>query len=338
MKDTNLRGNTHMQKKVAMALLLTGSFGIGMISSVVPNMNSNSTDVAQAKTTSARVISSKKLAKHAVHAAKGHIYSSTRLTKTTHYAKNYKHTTFYRTKQAKVVKANGKKSIYQYIKTSNGKVRGWIWHGYLKNGKAPKKSVTSDSAAFNVAKANKNFLSLVNKERVKRHLTPLKTEEKLMTLATYWAKALVESKDPDSDFSAEIDKLGVNSEWGLSSGGLGGGGIVENNNSWAKEQVEELLHPTYTAKKNTTYNNLLDADYSLIGIGWYPKGTDGYCTYVLGGKFDNASDDAVSAKVDPNAPTISETADGRWTLTIKGKLIGTFASEAKATTYLHAHQ
>lgn len=67
-----------------------------------------------------------------VHVTKGTMYSSARLSKVAHYGKNYKHTTFKETEQASVVKSNGKTYIYTHIQA--GKVSGWIWHGYIKNG------------------------------------------------------------------------------------------------------------------------------------------------------------------------------------------------------------
>lgn len=33
-------------------------------------------------------------------------------------------------------KTNGKTAVYDYVKSSNGSVKGWIWHSYLKAGKA----------------------------------------------------------------------------------------------------------------------------------------------------------------------------------------------------------
>ncbi|MDV7694617.1 hypothetical protein A7K95_08035 [Pediococcus parvulus] len=72
-----------------------------------------------------------------VHVAKGTMYSTTKLSKVSHYAKNYKYTSFKRTEQATIKKSNGKKYVYQYVKS--GSVKGWIWHSYVKNGKAPKR-------------------------------------------------------------------------------------------------------------------------------------------------------------------------------------------------------
>ncbi|WP_367295597.1 hypothetical protein [Levilactobacillus yonginensis] len=104
----------------------------------------------------------KKLAKKAVHVSKGNMYSSAKLSKISHKAKNYKHTTFYRTKQAKVVKANKKTAVYNYIKSSNGKTKGWIWHGYVKNGKAPK-AKTSKAVATSAKSKSSSSVSSSNK-------------------------------------------------------------------------------------------------------------------------------------------------------------------------------
>lgn len=85
-----------------------------------------------------------------VHVSKGYMYSSQSLTKKVHNAANYTHTTFKRTLQATIKKSDGSKVVYQYI--SSGKVKGWIWHGYVKNGNAPKaaaKSVNSYRLAMN---------------------------------------------------------------------------------------------------------------------------------------------------------------------------------------------
>lgn len=90
-----------------------------------------------------------------MHATTGTIYSSAHLTKVAHYAKNYSHTTFTRTNQAKVKKSNGKVAIYQYIKAGNTK--GWIWHSYLKDGSAPSTTSSSQDAKASVPAAVKNW-------------------------------------------------------------------------------------------------------------------------------------------------------------------------------------
>ena len=129
---------------IATATLLAA---VGMGSGALITQAGLGVDQASAKTVRhiATPKSYKKLAKKAVHVSKGNLYSSAKLSKITHKAKNYKHTTFYRTKQAKVVKANKKTAVYNYIKSSNGKTKGWIWHGYVKNGKAPKAKAKTSS-------------------------------------------------------------------------------------------------------------------------------------------------------------------------------------------------
>lgn len=150
---------------VATATLLAA---VGMVSGAAMTQLGFWVDQANAKTVGGTAIpkSYKKLAKKAVHVSKGNLYSSAKLSKITHKAKNYKHTTFYRTKQAKVVKANKKTAVYTYIKSSNGKTKGWIWHGYVKNGKAPKataKKTSSNSSSSSVSSSNTLSKSKVKK-------------------------------------------------------------------------------------------------------------------------------------------------------------------------------
>ncbi|ANZ60475.1 DUF4430 domain-containing protein [Secundilactobacillus paracollinoides] len=132
-------------KVLAGVMLLGGGLFIGA------NLNTPAaqTTTAQAKTKSTKVVkvTYKKLAKKAYHVTKGTFYSTSKLTKANHYAVHYKNTTFYTSEQGTVKRANGKKAIYYYVKSSNGKVKGWIWHSYLIKGKAPaaKKTTTTTS-------------------------------------------------------------------------------------------------------------------------------------------------------------------------------------------------
>lgn len=86
---------------------------------------------ANAKTRSAKVISTKSITKSTYHINAGYLYSSAKLTKKTHKGQNYLKTTFYATKSATVKKTNGKKAVYYYIANSKGSVKGWAWRGNL---------------------------------------------------------------------------------------------------------------------------------------------------------------------------------------------------------------
>ena len=152
-----------LKSKVAkLAIVATLSLGLGIsILSDPITYDGSGVIVAQASKKN-KVLRYKKLAKKAVHVSKGNMYANAKLNKVTHKAKNYKHTTFYRTKQAKVVKANKKTAVYNYIKSSNGKTKGWIWHGYVKDGKAPK-AKTSKAVATSVKVSSSSSVSSSNK-------------------------------------------------------------------------------------------------------------------------------------------------------------------------------
>lgn len=96
--------------------------------------STDGTSTAQAKSKPTQVVKAtyKKLPKYGYKASKGTFYSTSYLKKANHYAKNYPHTTFYAYTSATVTRANGKKAVYYHVKSKNGKVNGWIWHGNLK--------------------------------------------------------------------------------------------------------------------------------------------------------------------------------------------------------------
>jgi len=147
--------------KLAIVATLSLGLGISVLSDPI-TYDSSGVIVAQASKKN-KVLRYKKLAKKAVHVSKGNMYSSAKLSKISHKAKNYKHTTFYRTKQAKVIKTNKKTAVYNYIKSKNGKTKGWIWHGYVKNGKAPKAKTKSKAVATSAKSKSSSSVSSSNK-------------------------------------------------------------------------------------------------------------------------------------------------------------------------------
>ena len=130
---------------------------VGMGYSVV---NSNWVDSINAqaskKLSAAKPQSYKTTAKKTVHFQKGALYSSAKLTKIKANMAKYKHTTFYTSKQAKVVKANHKKAVYVYVKSANGKTKGWVWSGYAKKGKATK-SVKTTTPVYKTKTSSKTI-------------------------------------------------------------------------------------------------------------------------------------------------------------------------------------
>lgn len=79
-----------------------------------------------------RVVKTTKLAGADYHVSGGYLYSSVRLTKRVHSAKNYQRTLFFSNRLVTVRKSNGHQANYQYIVSRNGRIHGWIWTGNLK--------------------------------------------------------------------------------------------------------------------------------------------------------------------------------------------------------------
>lgn len=112
-------------KLSTLAIMATVSLGLGV----------TTTQPAHAATY--RTVSSKSLTKTAYHkkSTKGAIYNYGHSKKVAN-LKTYPNTTWYATKQ-ETWKHSNSKGIYLKVSNKSGSVKGWIWHGYLKKGKAP---------------------------------------------------------------------------------------------------------------------------------------------------------------------------------------------------------
>lgn len=136
---------------------------------------------ANAKTRSAKVISTKSITKSTYHINAGYLYSSAKLTKKTHKGQNYLKTTFYATKSATVKKTNGKKAVYYYIANSKGSVKGWAWRGNLSK---------INLKALNQRKSDiKKVVKIIQTATYQD--TPLSVINEVNTTSTYdWAAGL----------------------------------------------------------------------------------------------------------------------------------------------------
>ncbi|WP_125681299.1 hypothetical protein [Levilactobacillus yonginensis] len=150
----------------ALTILSVSTMGLATVAS--------NADTALAKTKAAKIVKTTTYkAKHKVHVTKGNMYSTAKLTKVSHKAKNYKRTTFYRIKKAKVVKSNKKKAVYNYVKSTNGKTKGWIWHGYVKNGKAPKAKTSKTKSSLSKKQQFNKMFAGIKKEEMQGHVDKL---------------------------------------------------------------------------------------------------------------------------------------------------------------------
>lgn len=134
------------------------------------------TTTAMAKTKAAKVIKTNQYKKrHKVHVRGGWMYSSTKLTHKSHHMTNYLYTKFYATKTVTVRKANGKQATLKYIKSKNGKVKGYVHSTYVWN--------QWGYGKYSVKAYRKAALATLNKERRKEGLKPLKETAKLDKIA-----------------------------------------------------------------------------------------------------------------------------------------------------------
>ncbi|WP_048734819.1 CAP domain-containing protein [Levilactobacillus koreensis] len=235
------------------------------------------TPAAAHQTKKAIVLKTTKVSTKAYHATKGKIYRNTTLTKVAHNAKNYPRTTLYVTKHATIRKANHKRAIYYYI--GKGKAKGWIWHGYLKAGKATKKTTTAVTqptakTTFDATKMSQNFLAIVNQERTKLGVAPLTMNDKLTNLANQRAKDNADintlshvDAQGNAMFEKEADQFGVGS-WTTWSECLymSEGNALSFN--FGKDAADGYLY--HDADSNWGHRmNLISPETTQIGIGWY---------------------------------------------------------------------
>ncbi|MFC6261740.1 CAP domain-containing protein [Levilactobacillus fujinensis] len=252
-------------------LVLVLALAIGGITSGV-------TPVAASQSTKAIVLKTTKVSATAYHATKGKIYHDTTLTKVAHNAKNYPRTTLYVTKHATIRKANHQRAIYYYI--GKGKVKGWIWHGYLKAGKPAKKGTSvaksAAKATFDATKMSQNFLVIVNQERAKLGVAPLTMNDKLTNLANQRAKDNADSNtlshtdaQGNAMFEKEADQFGVG-DWSTWSECLYMSGYNSLGFNFGKDAADGYLYDDADSDWGHRLN-LISPTTTQIGIGWYVK-------------------------------------------------------------------
>lgn len=116
--------NLHIKSRL-LAFLVVGTIG-GVTLTQVP-----------AAAASYHTVTTQSVKKTAYHkkSSKGAIFNKKHTRKVVN-LKSHPHTTWYVTQHA-TLKHGKTKGIYYYVKNGKGNIKGWIWHGYLKKGKAP---------------------------------------------------------------------------------------------------------------------------------------------------------------------------------------------------------
>ena len=199
-----------------------------------------------------RTVSRKSVTKKAYHKkrARGAIYNQAH-TKKVASLKTYPHTTWYVTKHA--VMTHGKsKGTYYYVANRGKSLKGWLWHGYLKAGKAPFGLKYAKGAVAMDAKTGKVVWSKrANAAR------PIASTSKIMTL--YLTLKKVHSKSGSwqsvvSTKSKGLVAMGKNSS-------VGGFRFKAGH----KYTVRELYDAAYLASSNN----------AAIALGRWVSGSNG---------------------------------------------------------------
>jgi len=220
-----------------------------------------------------------------VKVTKGTLYTSTKLTKkSANLAKAKYRKLTYRTRTTYVLKkANGKRAIYQAIVSTNGKVKGLVWHGYVhkiakKTSKKAQNNVTDPRpSVLSVASYRAEFLKDLNAERTKRDLAPLAEDPQYDTIAQQRAGQLLTNfahGNDTSDFIAAdlFEQQGVSGLYGecISMD------YLEDDQANPSANVADKNIYSYIyddADSNWGHRDiLLDAHTTVLGIGASQKG------------------------------------------------------------------
>lgn len=236
-----------------------------------------------------------------VKATHGYMYANTKLAKRTHHLTNYQHTIFYTNKMVWLRKPNHKTYIFQYLKSKNGHVRGYVWNKYVKPYKTTNtvnsgsdKNTTDDNGS-NVAVANSAgltpqtdfslsdyraaFLQDLNNERAKRGLAPVTEDPQYDQIAQQRSAQLVTSfSHYDSEGNTIAKQLSTqagittwkseniaNESWGHMSGSE----LIDGSSS-SKEVASDDIHMYIydDAAHNWGHRDaLLNPTYNTIGMG-----------------------------------------------------------------------
>ncbi|MFC6206626.1 CAP domain-containing protein [Levilactobacillus tongjiangensis] len=133
-------------------------------------------NTALAKSKAAKVLKTTTYkSKHKVHVTGGWMYSSTKLTKKTKHMTKCLYTKFYATKKVTVRQANGKKVTYNYLKSKNGKTKGYVSSTYVYN--------KWGHGKYSVTAYRKAFVKKLNEFRAKDGAKPVKENAKLDKIA-----------------------------------------------------------------------------------------------------------------------------------------------------------
>lgn len=220
----------------------------------------------------------------------GTLYTSTRLTKKkANLSKTkYRKLTYTTSKTYGLKKSNGKKAIYNYIKSTNGRAKGYVWHGYLKpvtkkTAAKAKTSTTSprQSLTLSTTDYRNAFLTGLNAERAKRHLATLSANDSYNAIAQQRSQQLLTSfahEDAQGNFIAD-DLFTAQGVPGLSGECISMDYLDEDVSNPSQDTAKRDLYEYIYDDADSNWGHrdiLLAADAQTVGIGATQKGASVY--------------------------------------------------------------
>jgi len=244
---------------------------------VVLGMSLVGVSLTQAPTAqAAKVGKVSKVTKAPYHATQGTIYTSTKLNKVQGKAKSYLHVTLYVTKHA-TLKQNGKKKVFYYVNTKQ--VKGWMWRGYLKNGKA-----IPSVASMNPAMA-REFVTQTNRYRTAKGMQPVKLDSAIMAVLKdhqSWLKKSGTGYETDWPAYYKIaGKQGLSTDSSLMTySETDSKRDLKNSQNLAQFGIDTAM---IVGNRQPDYANadILQPDVSRVGVFWFASKGGAYVVYMV---------------------------------------------------------
>lgn len=236
----------------------------------------DTTTSAAAKSKAAKVVKTTAYStKRKVHVQGGWMYTSPRLTRKNYHLTKFLYTKFYATKKVTVRKANGRTATLTYLKSKNGRVKGYTSTANVRR--------QWGYGKYSVKAYRKGALTVLNQERVKKGLRPLKASAKLNRIAQKNSNQMLKKK---KNFKANLEGT-PHAGWVFSDYLAPKSNPIihyENGKQWGQGTVYAWLGFTDITINYGAKPYLYSKNHTHIGFGGTQHGQNIYMFVVLNHK------------------------------------------------------
>ncbi|WP_125544882.1 CAP domain-containing protein [Levilactobacillus lindianensis] len=233
-------------------------------------------DTAFAKSKAAKVLKSTTYkSKKKVHVTGSWMYSNTKLTRKNHHMTKYLYTKFYATKKVKIRQANGKKVTYNYLKSKNGKTKGYVATKYVYNQWVYGK--------YSVKAYRRNAVKELNKFRAENGVAPLKEDAKLDKIAQ---KNVDRMRKEGKSFKGNVENT-PHAGW-IYDGYIAPRSVpiiaYENGSQWGQGTILSWMRITDRWRDIGAIPHLMNPKQTKVGFGGMQHGQELYEFAILSHK------------------------------------------------------